>query len=511
MKNVLLYLRVSTDEQAEKGYSLQSQEEKLLNYCKHKGYNVLEVFKEDYSAWKGFKRPAYSKLSSYIAKHRNRVDGVLFTQWSRFSRGYTHSVNEIKRLCDLGIEPNAIEQLVDLSIPENHYLLAIYLTAPQVENERLSIRVKDGMRKALKLGRWQGKAPYGYKNNIATKLIEIDNEQAKVVKLSFELMSTGLYTAEHVRREMKSKGLSVSKQGFLNMLQNVLYMGKVKVPALKSEVEQIINGLHQLIVTEELFNDVQLVLLGKKKSYKGITKNENTPLIGFLCCPKCNRQMTGSGSRGNGGVYHYYHCQRKYGCKNQFSAIKANDLFEVYLRSFQPSKRLIGLYTMILEEVFNSNGLDSETRQQSLKTEINRLNDQQNQAALKNIEGGLTDERYKEVERMLEDKKAQYQIELSNIQKFEPEFNTYVSNSTLLLADLAAYYQNHDAETKKRIAGSIFPEKIFFENEKYRTTKTNEIIELLSNVDKGLNENSLAKNAKLSSSALPVGLEPTTL
>lgn len=72
MKNVLIYLRVSTDEQAEKGYSLQSQEEKLLNYCNKNGYEVLNVFKEDYSAWKGFNRPAYNKLSNYIKKLKTK-------------------------------------------------------------------------------------------------------------------------------------------------------------------------------------------------------------------------------------------------------------------------------------------------------------------------------------------------------------------------------------------------------------------------------------------------------
>ncbi len=511
MKNVLIYPRVSTDEQAEKGFSLESQNEKLLNFCDKNGWNVVETFDEDYTAWKGFNRPAYNQLSSYIKKSKTKIDMVLFTQWSRFSRDYTHSVNEIKRLRDLGIEANAIEQWVDLSIPENHYLLAIYLTAPQVENERLSMRTIDGMRKAMKLGRWQGKAPYGYSNNKVTKLIEVDNKTAPLAKLSFEMMATGLYTAEHVRREMKGKGLLISKQGFLNMLKSILYMGKIIVPAFKSEACAVVKGLHTPIVSEEIFKEVHVVLMGKKKSYKGVTQNENIPLVGFIQCPQCNKIMTGSGSRGNGGIYHYYHCQRKYGCKNQFNAKKANTAFEDYLSSFQPRKELIHVYTSVLHDVFKSNGIDSEQQQITLKKEISRITDELNNAALKNVQGKLTDERYNAVEKMLEDKKAQYQIELSNLEKFEPEFNTYVTNSTLLISDLVNYYQSNDAETKKQIVGSIFPEKIIFENEQYRTTKTNEIITLLCSVDKGLNENCPAKNAEQSNQAPPAGLEPATL
>jgi site-specific DNA recombinase len=127
MKNVLIYSRACTNEQAKNGFNLEFQNKKLLGFCKKNGWNVLETFDEDYTAWKGFNRPAYNQLSSYIKKSKTKVDMVLFTQWSRFSRDYTHAVNEIERLQKLGIEVNAIEQWMDLTIQENHFLLPIYL------------------------------------------------------------------------------------------------------------------------------------------------------------------------------------------------------------------------------------------------------------------------------------------------------------------------------------------------------------------------------------------------
>ena len=173
MKNVVIYNRVSTDEQAEKGYSLGAQEEKLIKYCTTKGINILNNFTEDYSAWKGFDRPAYKKLNAFLKANKGRVDGILFTQWSRFSRDIRESYIEIQRFRDMGIEANAIEQWIDISIPENQYVLAFYLAAPQVENDRLSDRTRVGMNHALKQGRWLWKAPYGYKNNKETKLVQI--------------------------------------------------------------------------------------------------------------------------------------------------------------------------------------------------------------------------------------------------------------------------------------------------------------------------------------------------
>jgi len=56
MKTAILYLRVSTDEQALRGYSLRAQQEMLTNYCKLHGISILKIFTEDHSA-KSFKRP----------------------------------------------------------------------------------------------------------------------------------------------------------------------------------------------------------------------------------------------------------------------------------------------------------------------------------------------------------------------------------------------------------------------------------------------------------------------
>ncbi|HML56724.1 MAG TPA: recombinase family protein [Ferruginibacter sp.] len=271
MKNVVIYKRVSTDEQAEHGFSLDAQEEKVIKYCASNGINVMKIFSEDFSAWKGFDRPAYNELKLFLKANKGKVDGILFTQWSRFSRDITESYNEIKRLRELGVQPNAIEQWINFSVPENQYLLAIYLAAPQVENDRLSDRTKVGMNQALKQGRWLWKAPYGYVNNKVTKLIEIDEEAAKLVKEAFDIMEKGLLTAEEVRRKLQQKGMPLTKQAFLTMLQNKIYVGKIVVPAFKDEPEQVVNGLHKPIIDPETFEKVQFVMNGKKKSYKGIT------------------------------------------------------------------------------------------------------------------------------------------------------------------------------------------------------------------------------------------------
>ena len=63
--------------------------------------------------------------------------------WDRFSRNTTDSYEMIRKLKGYGVEVQAIQQPLDLSIPETKVLLAIYLTMPHVDNERRSIKVTE--------------------------------------------------------------------------------------------------------------------------------------------------------------------------------------------------------------------------------------------------------------------------------------------------------------------------------------------------------------------------------
>jgi site-specific DNA recombinase len=512
MKNVILYIRVSTEEQAERGFSLAAQQELLTKYAKLRGWNILKVFCEDYSAWKGFDRPEYNKLKQFVLENKKSIDSLLFTQWSRFSRDYTEAAVEIKRLRAIGIEPNAVEQWIDFSIPENLYLLAFYLTAPQVENDRLSQRTKAGNRQALKQGRWLWKAPLGYKNNRLTKLIEVDEFNAEIVREAFQMMATGLYSAEEVRRKLYDKGLNLTKQAFINMLQNIVYIGRVKVPALKDEPEELVYGQHLPLIDVESFNDVQLILRGKKKSYKGLTKKVELPLVGSLVCPKCGRRMTGSGSRSrNKSIIHYYHCQRKYGCKNSFNAESANQHFYDFLKQFEFEPEVIELYHSILEDVFNANSTVRETEKVRLAKTINQLQERLETATTKNLDGIWDDATYLKVKQKIDDELTELLTRLNTLKETPTEFAKYISYSTSLLSNLTGYYKEANTETKKKLVGLIFPEKLTFENNNYRTEKINEVLGLLCTVGKGFNKKQPRKNSRLSTIAPQSGLEPETL
>jgi site-specific DNA recombinase len=126
-----LYIRVSTDEQADKGYSQRDQEERLRKYCELQKITIRKVIWEDHSA-KTFNRPEWMRLLADLKKRRGQVDFILFIKWDRFSRNAGDAYQMINTLRKLEVEPQAIEQPLDLSVPENKMMLAFYLAAPDV-------------------------------------------------------------------------------------------------------------------------------------------------------------------------------------------------------------------------------------------------------------------------------------------------------------------------------------------------------------------------------------------
>jgi DNA invertase Pin-like site-specific DNA recombinase len=96
MNSAYLYVRVSTDEQKRKGYSLPEQEDRLLRYCEQNNIEVRGIYREDYSA-KNFNRPEWTKLLNTLKSRKKKdQENILFIKWGRFSRNIEYGVREYK-------------------------------------------------------------------------------------------------------------------------------------------------------------------------------------------------------------------------------------------------------------------------------------------------------------------------------------------------------------------------------------------------------------------------------
>lgn len=364
-----LYVRVSTDEQAERGYSQRNQEELLRKYCSINNIGIRNVIYEDHSA-KTFNRPQWKKLLLNLKKNKNKLDLVLFLKWDRFSRNAGDAYQMINLLRKLGVEPQAIEQPLDLSVPENKMMLAFYLAAPEVENDRRALNTFHGIRRARKEGRYMGMAPFGFANKITengNKYIASVPKDAALVVWIFEQIAKEAFSTESIYHLAKEKGLKMTKSNFWVMLRNPLYAGKIIVPKYKDEDEVWVEGQHEAIVSEGLFYRVQDVLDGKKRTYrpKALT-TENFPLRGFFMCPQCGNKLTGSKCKGRHKHYYYYHCDKV--CKYRINSEMANHLFTEQLNEYKPIPAIKKLYAAVLLEAYrNHTGFVSSEKKKALE------------------------------------------------------------------------------------------------------------------------------------------------
>lgn len=255
---------------------------------------------------------------------------MICVKWDRFSRSLEAAYKMSSTLRSLNASINAIEQQVDVAIPENKMMLAIYLAAPEVENDRRSLNVFYEMRKARKEGRWMGSAPKGYVNRISPdgrKQIAPQKPEADIMQWVFNELVKGIYNGEQIRKQANLKGLKCERNNFWKLIRNPVYCGLIEIPAHKEDEITYVKGQHEPLISQSLFYQVQDVLRGKARAVNTkVNSSEMLPLRGFLECPDCHRMLTGSASKGRSQYYFYYHCSAS-GCGTRFKAESVNDYF----------------------------------------------------------------------------------------------------------------------------------------------------------------------------------------
>ena len=514
-RKAILYTRVSTDEQAIKGYSLNDQYEKLKAYCMIQGIEVVEHFKDDHSA-KSFDRPAFKKLVEFLKHNKNAADLLLFIKWDRFSRNAAESYEMLKMLKGFNVEAQATEQPLDLSIPESKLMLALYLASPEVENDRRSLNVIMGMRRAVKEGRWIVKAPKGYENrrDEQNKPIIIPGSEARFVREAFELIATGDYSQDNVRKRLNREGFKCSKNNFSCMLRNPVYMGKIRLSASQNEDEAIIKGIHEPLIDEETFSIVQDIIEGRKvkKNTAKIHKAQpEFPLRGFLVCSRCGSKLTGSASRGHGGLYHYYHCVK--GCKERHRASEVNGKFLRLLEEIKPHEDAIRLYDAVLKDMLSENEKGRKESAKTIDGEITKV-----QERIMSLQDKLADDLigvsdYTSAKQRYDARLRELQQKRSEMVQLNKDIYEQLVFSFSFLRDLPSKFADASLGVQQKIIGSIFPGKLVFSENKVRTSKINEVVTLFSTIGKALDRNEKGRFCSKSESSHMVtqlGFEPRT-
>ncbi len=514
IKKAAIMARVSSDEQAA-GYSLGVQEEALIKYCERNGIEIVYKFREDYSA-KNFRRPAFTEFLKFAKENKGKFDHLLFTTWDRFSRNLLDSLEMIQRLKGYGVSPIAVEQPLDLTIPENKAMLSIYLTLPEIDNDRRSIKIRGGVRAALLAGRWPRQAPMGYLNarDENNKPIIIPGKDADHIRSIFQGILKGDSQAD-IRERLKKHGFSISRSNMSLLLHNSVYAGLITVPTEGNDPAKLINGLHERLVTEADFYKVQRILsaaVKRKNKPNTVSSKEELPLRGSLLCSKCNQPLTGSASKSrNGSKHFYYHCN--YCRKERYRADLVNEKVAKTIGAINFNQDVENLYKAILKEKQSTMKPKATESRESLNKKLSDVEGRLVKIQNFIVDGAITVEDYKSMRERYTNERDEIVQKMSDGTQGDAQLKKKLSLCLTSLKSLDRLYVQANVHDKKRILGSIFPGKLIFDGEKCRTGELNEVIALIINTGADSRKNKTGQhheNSVLSGLVEPAGVEPAS-
>lgn len=445
-KRAIIYTRVSTDEQAEAGYSLASQEELLRKECARQGIQVVDHYQDDGYSATDFNRPNFQRLLLYLKRHKKQIHYLFVTKWCRFSRNVENTILMSRELREYGTQARTLDDGEESDNPASFLLKMLNMTLPEIDNQIRARNTRAGIRRALKEGHYPyGSPPKGYskdRNTSRTPLL-VPNEYAELIREAFEVFETGVFAIEDVRKASWKNGLRLGRSQFGEMLRNPVYAGKIFVPDSKDEDAHFVDGVHEAIVSEKTFMSVQRILRKRQEQNIQIsTKNklrEEMPLRGHLTCYKCGKNWTGSMSSGNGGKYPYYHCDRI--CKTRVSAIEANEKFHDYLKGLQPPPEIVDLYRAMMEATFKAQEGDRD--QQTKKLKVQLVEYEQNLLKFDQqrfVTGELEQDSYKRLKEHTKNQMEKLNFKIQDLEITETAFEKYCRYGMSMIGHLDFYF-----------------------------------------------------------------------
>jgi len=350
---VAIYTRVSTEDQAKEGYSLEVQKEYLESFAMCEGYEVFKVYCDDGISAYSTRRPALQDL--LIDAKAKRFKLVLVYKIDRFSRNLKDLLMLVDELSSYGVAFKSATEPFDTTTSAGKLMFQQLGSFAEFERNRIAERVFPGMVKGVQQGNWQGArfSPFGYTYNKQKKLLEIEEREADIVKLIYTMYLAGKSTHEITAYLNKKKYQTRTGKQFYNkfigdILKNRIYTGKIvwnkkhydknqktkkHYKYIKNDPSKIIiaQGKHKPIIDEQDFEEAQRRLAEKKKTWRPRVKNKEYLLTGLLTCAKCNHRYTGVSSISNHRLNRkkrWYRCLGPYAshirCTNR--AVKAEDI-----------------------------------------------------------------------------------------------------------------------------------------------------------------------------------------
>ena len=265
-----IYSRVSTEDQAKEGFSLQAQRERLEAYCKARDWEASASYVDDGYSGRETKRPAYQRMMA----ERDRWDTVLVVKMDRIHRNAKNFMEMMENLRAWGKDFVSATESLDTSTAMGRFVMDIIQRIAQLESEQIGERVKMGMAQKAKTG--PGilgfQSPLGYR--VDGGRLHVEPGEARIVQRMFDLCLRGK-TLEEIAAEMERLGARTKRGTSWNpvkvhrILHNPVYAGFLRWDGLMRK------GEHESLVAVESFNRVQELL----RSRAPVDVAQNEPIV----------------------------------------------------------------------------------------------------------------------------------------------------------------------------------------------------------------------------------------
>lgn len=299
MKRAAIYVRVSTLEQAQEGYSIGEQKERLIAYCKAHDWIIANIYVDGGYSGSNLNRPGIQKLM----QETEEFDVVLVYKLDRLSRSQRDTLYLIEEVfLPHGVDFVSMQECFDTSSPFGKAMIGLLAVFAQLEREQIKERTKMGRMARAKQGYYHGGGhiPVGYEY-IDGKLV-INPYEADQVRKIYEWYISGesinsitlkLQEAKYTTKYGEYKSWSSVRY----ILNNDTYLGKVHFGDIVSE------NAHEPIITEDQFMTAKKMQKKRSSKYRNNFKANNL-LTGMMFCEKCGSRYY---LRHCGG-YAYYAC-----------------------------------------------------------------------------------------------------------------------------------------------------------------------------------------------------------
>ncbi len=462
----LIYLRVSTDEQADRGLSIPAQQDACLKYAELKQWYVdqeKDIYIDAGESAKTVNRPALQELLSRCKKDRE-VNMIIVHKIDRLARnvGDYAAIRTILKKHEVQLA--SVVEPVDDS-PTGHLLENIMASVAEFYSANLGQEVKKGMTQAFKKGRWPTGAPLGYINKqepngdkSLIKTIVVDPIHGLMIQKIFRLFATNKFTKVAIADELKKTGFKsragkyITPGNVTHILSNKFYMGIMQWGG------QEVMGTHEPLISPELFYRVQDVLALRTRN----TSRNNKfmfSLRGMLTCPKCGRRYVAETHKQ--GRFSYYRCSSaaRWGLQCNQKMVPDKVIQDQVLELFKNMKLpddVITLAKLQIQKMEENRTQGVTNERKGLRERIAKMEEQQQKLLDDRLEGLIDkDLCYKKLSEIQRD------LDLANVRLKEIQddnnANLVALNKTIdVLGNLYVLYRNSDTPTRHMYHKAFF-------------------------------------------------------